>query len=153
MNRNPPIVDLTSTTTRPHPVRLSSSPQVTSNHASSSIYIDRQLPRGTKRRRLDSDDGESRASAPSALAQPEDDNVIEAIDLTEVDGSTALAKVLAKQREDAVRAQQSTEHEKGRSILASYKCPVCMDTPEVATSTACGTFRSVLEILSKAPAF
>lgn len=100
--------------------------------------MDRQRPRGVKRRRLDTDD-DSRASAPSALSQPEEDDFIESIDLTEVDGSAALAKALAKQREDAVKAQQSTEHEKGRSILASYKCPVCMDTPEIATSTACGT--------------
>ncbi|GFF71082.1 hypothetical protein IFM53868_00468 [Aspergillus udagawae] len=63
---------------------------------------------------------------------------IEQIDLTEVEGSAALAKALAKQREDAVRAQESLHQGTGRSILTSYKCPVCMDTPVDATSTVCG---------------
>ena len=26
----------------------------------------------------------------------------------------------------------------GRTPLASYKCPICMDTPEDATTTTCG---------------
>lgn len=90
---------------------------------------------GRKRRRLSSSNVASR-SAQSELDQHEDD--IESIDLTEVEAPSTLAKVLAKQREDAVRAQQSVEPEKGQSILNSYKCPVCMDTPEDATSTVCG---------------
>ncbi|CAL5870748.1 uncharacterized protein PFLUO_LOCUS4988 [Penicillium psychrofluorescens] len=149
MNSHSPIVDLTSSArstrpTRPFPIRLSSSPQQATGHyasspsSSSTPHRGRELLRGVKRRRLSSDSG-SRASAPSALAQPEDDeDFVEAIDLTGVDGSVSLAKALAKQREDAVKAQQSFEHEKGRSVLASYNCPVCMDTPEDATSTACG---------------
>ncbi|KAF9891774.1 hypothetical protein FE257_003255 [Aspergillus nanangensis] len=63
----------------------------------------------------------------------QNDVAIESIDLTE--GSSALSKALAKQREDAVRAQQDGEHEQGRSSLTEYKCPVCMDTPVDATST------------------
>ncbi|KAF7616104.1 C3HC4 type zinc finger-containing protein [Aspergillus flavus] len=90
---------------------------------------------GRKRRRLSSSNVATR-SAQSALDHHDDD--IESIDLTEVEGPSALAKVLAKQREDAVRAQESVEPEKGQSILNSYKCPVCMDTPEDATSTICG---------------
>ncbi|KAB8257951.1 hypothetical protein BDV32DRAFT_126702 [Aspergillus pseudonomiae] len=90
---------------------------------------------GRKRRRLSSSNVATR-DAQSALDQHEDD--IESIDLTEAEGPPALAKVLAKQREDAVRAQQSVEPAKGQSILNSYKCPVCMDTPEDATSTICG---------------
>ncbi|KAE8360412.1 hypothetical protein BDV27DRAFT_167835 [Aspergillus caelatus] len=89
---------------------------------------------GRKRRRLSSSNVAT--SAQSELDQHEDD--IESIDLTEVEAPSTLAKVLAKQREDAVRAQQSVEPEKGQSILNSYKCPVCMDTPEDATSTVCG---------------
>ncbi|KAE8350974.1 hypothetical protein BDV28DRAFT_28536 [Aspergillus coremiiformis] len=63
---------------------------------------------------------------------------IESIDLTEVEGTSALSKVLAKQREDAVRAQQPAESERGQSILKSHRCPVCMDTLKDATSTVCG---------------
>lgn len=62
------------------------------------------------------------------------------IDLTESECSSALTKALSKQREDAVKAQQAAEHEKGRSLLTAYKCPVCMDTPVDATSTACGMY-------------
>jgi rubrerythrin len=65
-----------------------------------------------------------------------------------------LAKALAKQREDAIKAQKSTEGEKeSGSILIAYKCPVCMDTPEDATSTACGHLfchRCIIEYLNSA---
>jgi uncharacterized protein (DUF885 family) len=89
-----------------------------------------------KRRRLS--DTDTATGGAHSTHEQQGENDIESIDLTEVEGSSALSKVLAKQREDAVRAQQSTDHEKGRSILSSYKCPVCMDTPEDATSTVCG---------------
>ncbi|BCR88727.1 uncharacterized protein ACHE_41291A [Aspergillus chevalieri] len=68
----------------------------------------------------------------------EEEQPVESIDLTEVDKPSALDKVLAKQREDAVKAQHDGESEKGRSLLTAYKCPVCMDTPEDATTTVCG---------------
>lgn len=87
-------------------------------------------PRGIKRRRQD--DGFWSSGFPGVDGQA--DTAIESIDLTEPDNS--LAKTLAKQREDAIKAQQPTE--KSRSILGSYNCPVCMDTPEDATSTTCG---------------
>ena len=67
-----------------------------------------------------------------------EDEPIESIDLTEAEGPSSLAKILAKQREDAVKAQQDLEQEKGRSLLTAYKCPVCMDTPVDATTTVCG---------------
>lgn len=71
-------------------------------------------------------------------ARDRDIEPVEQIDLTEVEGSAALAKALAKQREDAVRAQESLHQGTGRTVLTSYKCPVCMDTPVDATSTVCG---------------
>jgi hypothetical protein len=73
-------------------------------------------------------------------ARDRDIEPVEQIDLTEVEGSAALAKALAKQREDAVRAQESLHQGTGRTVLTSYKCPVCMDTPVDATSTVCGTY-------------
>ncbi|KAL4930848.1 uncharacterized protein BDV17DRAFT_27030 [Aspergillus undulatus] len=63
---------------------------------------------------------------------------IESIDLTEVDGNSAIAKVLAKQREDAIAAQHLNEGENARSRLTAYKCPVCMEPPVDATTTVCG---------------
>lgn len=89
------------------------------------------MPRGTKRRR--GDDGPWAPSHPSSPGES-----IESVDLTELDNSSSLAKTLAKQREDAVKSQQATGQEKLQSVLGAYKCPVCMDTPEDATSTACG---------------
>lgn len=88
-------------------------------------------PRGVKRRRQD--DGFWSSGFPGIDGQS--DAPIESIDLTEPD--KPLAKALAKQREDAVKAQQPAE-QKSRSLLGSYNCPVCMDTPEDATSTTCG---------------
>ncbi|KAJ9212783.1 hypothetical protein DTO166G4_5595 [Paecilomyces variotii] len=67
-----------------------------------------------------------------------DDSNIESVDLTEVEDDNALSKALAKQREDAIRAQGPARDGEGRSVLTAYKCPVCMDTPVDATSTICG---------------
>lgn len=89
-------------------------------------------PRHRKRRRLT-----STGTGTSTSAEP-DEEPIESIDLTEVEGPSALSKALAKQREDAVKAQHTAEDDKGRSLLTAYKCPVCMDTPVDATSTVCG---------------
>lgn len=97
--------------------------------------------RAVKRRRLSHADHstDSWTSTPGS----EDTDPVESIDLTEVDGSADLAKALSKQREDAVKAQQDAEpqREKGSSVLTAYKCPVCMDTLDDATSTACGMLR------------
>jgi hypothetical protein len=79
----------------------------------------------------------SRPHCTHPLARP---RASEPVDLTEIDDSSALSRTLAKQREDAVKAQAAeSSSESGRSILANYKCPVCMDTPVDATTTACGT--------------
>ncbi|KAJ5370733.1 uncharacterized protein N7496_006825 [Penicillium cataractarum] len=91
------------------------------------------MARGTKRKRRD-DGSRPRSSAPPNRPQ----SPIESIDLTEVEGSSALAKALAKQREDAVKAQSKEEADKAQSMLTAYQCPVCMDTLEDATSTSCG---------------
>lgn len=74
----------------------------------------------------------STSSSPSVK-----DAVIESVDLTGVDDNATLSAVLAKQRQDAILAQnQGTES--GRTSLTAYKCPVCMETPTDATSTICG---------------
>ncbi|KAL2860704.1 uncharacterized protein BJX67DRAFT_386391 [Aspergillus lucknowensis] len=92
-------------------------------------------PSGTrKRRRLTNQTVSSSASHPE-----HDDEPIEAIDLTDVDGHSAIAKVLAKQREDAVAAQQQSDSGGARSRLTAYKCPICIETPVDATTTVCGT--------------
>ncbi|KAL3451840.1 hypothetical protein BJX65DRAFT_266970 [Aspergillus insuetus] len=86
-----------------------------------------------KRRRL------TNQTISSSGSQAENaDEAIESIDLTEVDGNSAIAKVLAKQREDAVVAQQPSDSGSARTKLTAYKCPVCMDTPTDATTTVCG---------------
>jgi hypothetical protein len=146
-------VDLTSTSpshSRPgqrhpplyaHHVMNNDSPRSGQSSSSSSQPV--HEPRGVKRRRLSdtTPDTDSRASSSWTVCTDgstggvED---IEAVDLTEVNDASALAKALAKQREDAIKAQASSEDKKGRSILTAHKCPVCMDTLTDATSTICG---------------
>ncbi|KAL2821531.1 hypothetical protein BJX63DRAFT_218784 [Aspergillus granulosus] len=90
-------------------------------------------PSTRKRRRL------TNQTVSSSASQPENaDELIESIDLTDVDGNSAIATVLAKQREDAVAAQQSSGSGSARTKLIAYKCPVCMDTLTDATTTVCG---------------
>ncbi|PWY67186.1 hypothetical protein BO70DRAFT_272078, partial [Aspergillus heteromorphus CBS 117.55] len=80
---------------------------------------------GHERKRRRSNTGRTRGSS----------DVIEPVDLTEV---SPISKTQAKQRADAILAQQSLDQDKGASVLTAYKCPVCMDTPVDATSTLCG---------------
>lgn len=86
-----------------------------------------------KRRRL------TNQSVSSTASQPENEP-IESIDLTDVDGNSAIAKVLARQREDAVAAQHTDDSANSRSRFTGYKCPVCIDTPVDATTTVCGRY-------------
>ncbi|KAJ5678079.1 uncharacterized protein N7477_003712 [Penicillium maclennaniae] len=91
-------------------------------------------PRGIKRRR--EDDGfwspEDSDSAQDGEQQYED--AVESIDLTEPE--TSLSKALAKQREDAIKAQQSTEDKKGSgSLLSAYKCPAISSATVALWST------------------
>jgi len=76
-------------------------------------------------------------SRPRSTVQIAEDPAIESVDLTEVDDNEALSAALAKQRQDAILAQNPGT-ESGRTTLTAYKCPVCMDTPTDATSTVCG---------------
>jgi len=92
-------------------------------------------PRGIKRRRLSDENPSARPL--SSIPRLNEEN-IESLDLTEVDDASGLSKVLAKQREDAIKAQSSPADKVGRSVLTSYKCPVCMDMPVDATTTICG---------------
>ncbi|OAL70549.1 hypothetical protein A7D00_5515 [Trichophyton violaceum] len=98
-----------------------------------------------KRRRLSNRN--NRSSTPTAgpssqshqAAETMIPGEIESVDLTSVDDSSSLAQDLAKQREDAIIAQKNATNDKeAKSILIAYKCPVCMDVPENATSTICG---------------
>lgn len=66
---------------------------------------------------------------------------VEAVDLTEVNDESDLSEAISKQQQDAVQAQMKDnlfDDSTGRTSLSSYKCPICMDTPEDATSTVCG---------------
>lgn len=137
-------VDLTNLSSSPpqperpyHRLNDNNSPSDLSRSSASNS----QPPRGIKRRRIDSDSSSSRAatrasSSSSQAAINLDD--VEAVDLTEVNDSSALSKALSKQREDAIKAQQSADDKEGRTILTATKCAICMDTPTDATSTACG---------------
>lgn len=100
-----------------------------------------------KRRRLDNNDDSSSIAGPSSrnepMAQSGIPDEIEAVDLTEVDDSSSLARILAKQREDAILAQKKTSDQGRRSTLTAYKCPVCMDVLENATTTICGMYTDI----------
>lgn len=108
-------------------------------------------PRGIKRRRADGNDtpgfiyacSSADASSSNDPRQPSshgEDDSIESVDLTEVNDDYALAQTLAKQREDAIKAQAATENKDGRTTLLAFKCAICMDTPTDATTTVCGMF-------------
>lgn len=108
---------------------LSSQPRASSSQTPQS--------RPAKRRRT----GESPSRCPGSSFDTHPPPEVESIDLTQVEDKSALADALSKQREDAVRAQMNNASggdEAGRSSLTSYKCPVCMDVLENATSTICG---------------
>lgn len=139
MSRNrADVVDLTTRSSRQNPIALSSSPPTASNHASSSRHGQLPTARGVKRRRHWSDEhGDSVAHSSSILSEGEP---IETIDMTDDTGAAALARTVAKQREDAIKAQPSAESNSKLSAILAYKCPICMETPVDATSTSCGMF-------------
>ncbi|EED22116.1 hypothetical protein TSTA_093620 [Talaromyces stipitatus ATCC 10500] len=128
------VIDLTSSS-RSHRYVDPSSQQGLAPHIDTS-----NEPRGTKRRRLYGDDipGSEFASSsndPHQTSSLEEDENIESVDLTEVNDDTALARTLAKQREDAIKAQTATGDREGRTTLTATKCAICMDTPTDATTT------------------
>lgn len=98
--------------------------------------------RSTKRRRIH----ERQPEMLPAVQPPQpvtNDSIeeVEAVDLTEVNNESDLSKAIAKQQQDAVQSQMKDtqgDDPPGRTPLSSYKCPICMDTPEDATSTVCG---------------
>lgn len=156
MSRRLSVIDLTSASA-PAPTSTSTHRQLSSDINSvdsfSDSFEEQPTPnltnyitsRGAKRRRDREELGHAGPSSRPRLESPIDPRIegpIQAIDLTEVESSSELAKTLSSLREDAVKAQQPHEDEanSARSVLGSYKCPICMDTPEDATSTACGTF-------------
>ncbi|KAJ5568431.1 hypothetical protein N7450_010917 [Penicillium hetheringtonii] len=146
MDRRESIIDLTSApapeSTHRQPswditsVDFDTDSDLSGYGSTSPSWIDNARSRGVKRQRS-GDDSEN--AGPST--RPRVEEHVQAIDLTEVDSSSEFAKTLSNLREDAVKAQQPSEKatNKTQSILGAYKCPVCMDTPEDATSTACGT--------------
>ncbi|KAK5791370.1 hypothetical protein VI817_006679 [Penicillium citrinum] len=148
MDRRESIIDLTSApapeSTHRQPswditsVDFDTDSDLSGYGSTSPSWIDNARSRGVKRQRS-GDDSEN--AGPST--RPRVEEHVQAIDLTEVDSSSEFAKTLSNLREDAVKAQQPSEKatNKTQSILGAYKCPVCMDTPEDATSTACGMFR------------
>ena len=133
----PPVPRNRNEPTRPPPASSSSSSSThTEGHPS-------------KRRRLYRELSE----APTPTTEPEppntnasdDDNdnpqEIEAVDLTDINNESDLSKAISKQQQDAIQSQTKQpqgEPPPGRTSLTSYKCPICMDTPEDATSTICG---------------
>ncbi len=104
--------------------------------------------RAPKRRRiahvLDDSNNEEAAGRSGTIQE------VEAVDLTEVNTAADLSKALSKQRQDAIQAQMKQKQGSepvGRTPLSSYKCPICMDTPEDATTTSCG-MQSYLRFLN-----
>lgn len=134
------------TSSRPSHAR----PRRRSSSSSLSVNSDPSMSHTSKRRRVTRSSISATASSPISPPslpqddQPQEPELEESIDLTAGDESSALAKALAKQREDAVMAQRAAENEsrEGGTALRAYKCPVCMDTPVDATSTVCGMFDS-----------
>jgi hypothetical protein len=135
-----PVVDLTTSS-----VRLSDSDSPSHyvfegprRAGPSSFQLDHKLRAAKRQRSTTSPDKPSpsgtggRQVSEAAVGSP---------DLIEVNDSSTLSRVLAKQREDAVKAQSHPEGRAGGSSLTSYKCPVCMDTPVDATTTICGLYQ------------
>ena len=158
-SHNPLVVDLTGSpppntvrpTTGPAEVSLPPSSQEhpnmpptlrsrihsrsTPSETSSSSFPTEAHPR--KRRRLSGREIAVQRRQTATNNIPE----VEAVDLTEVNDESDLSKAISKQQQDAVQAQMKdnqSDDAAGRTSLSSYKCPICMDTPEDATSTVCG---------------
>ncbi|KAJ6139328.1 hypothetical protein N7471_005814 [Penicillium samsonianum] len=135
MSRNrADVVDLTTRSSRQNPISLSSSPPTASNPTTSSSHGQLATARGVKRRRNWSDEHGDPVASSSAISEEH----IETIDMTDDSGAAALARTVAKQREDAIKAQASAESDSNLSAILAYKCPICMETPVDATSTSCG---------------
>ena len=64
---------------------------------------------------------------------------IESVDLTNIDNSSEVAKVLSKQRNEAIMSQRPVgATDEGRTSFTAFKCPICMEGLKAATVTKCG---------------
>ena len=71
-----------------------------------------------------------------ATSEPQPPVEIEEVDLRAVDDDTGLSRLLAKQRENTIKAQQEQE---GKPLnLANLQCIVCMEPMFNITATHCG---------------
>ncbi|KLJ06887.1 hypothetical protein EMPG_17619 [Blastomyces silverae] len=91
-----------------------------------------------KRRRVDPSSVAGPSSHPTRyqrqISSLDNDPDIESIDLTEVNDRVSLAKVLSKQREDAIKAQSTAAGVVGRSTLTAYKCPAISSVTNVSST-------------------
>ena len=132
---SPPALSRTPSLRRGRPSELSTTRSALLSRTDSPT----QEPTRKRRRvvhEIEDTDGEEEEAGRSAVRQQ-----VEAVDLTEVNNATDLSKALSKQRQDAIQAQMKQNQGSepvGRTPLTSYKCPICMDTPEDATTTVCG---------------
>ncbi len=83
--------------------------------------------------------GTARGPPPRTKSREEIDLVAE-----EEEEANALAQALAKQRAEAVKAQQQPNADDGKkSKLSMLQCTVCLDVTEDLTATTCGKFSYV----------
>lgn len=137
------VVDLTSSASHQTPISSTSIP----SFASSSQFPQQAL-RGVKRRRTNNHRSSSGSSSEIHLGAED----VETIDITGDGDANELAKAVAKQRQDAIKAQQSTEKsDRPRSALMAYKCPICMDTPVDVTTTLCGMYLVIYHLVIRMP--
>lgn len=144
MSRRPAsaVIDLTSGSRHAlqnnHGYHLNTRQEPSQSHTHSHTHASAENPpRGVKRRRQLSDDTIGLYS-PSPGRTSAGAEGVDSVDLTGINDDSALAQVLAKQREDAVKAQAASEPQEGRTSLTATKCAICMDTPTDATTTICG---------------
>lgn len=71
-----------------------------------------------------------------ATLEPQPRTKIEAMDLRDIDDDTGLSRLLQKQRENTIKAQQ--EQESKPANLANLQCIICMESMVNVTATHCG---------------
>ncbi|KAI9676634.1 MAG: SUMO-targeted ubiquitin ligase complex subunit slx8 [Trizodia sp. TS-e1964] len=126
--------------TMPSIVDLTSSQQAPAQAPSNKRTLrdsDSPLARSTKRaRQVPTVTRTTRSSVPPP---PLDLAGVETVDLLEVDDDTGLAAVLAKQREELLKAQQKDDPRNGPAKLSNLMCIICLDVPTDIAVTPCGT--------------
>ncbi|KAK2744364.1 SUMO-targeted ubiquitin ligase complex subunit slx8 [Myotisia sp. PD_48] len=132
------FVDLTSSSPHGDPDRPERPSSRIRNRRPISISPLEYPQHSVKRRRIDNDNstGEFQFCDEEDVAIEREE--IQSVDLTGVNDSSGLSKIIARQHEDAIRAQKAAAKEPpARSALIAYKCPICMDVAENATTTIC----------------